>query len=150
MDANPTSLCEDRHPWHLRQGYLSLFALLFITKSKSQSPEMLGDNSTWWTSTTSPSLALLGLTVSDSCHRNPWLEPNEWKISHWLVSLTKCLAILDFFVQRDSNQRENNIWSLTISNHPNKTVPFTQSFHSPRLGDLKPSNVVWARLLKWL
>ncbi len=42
---------------------------------------------------------------SDSCHRNPWLEPNEWKISHWLVSLTKCLAILDFFVQRDSNQR---------------------------------------------
>ncbi len=47
-----------------------------------------------------------------------------------------------FFVQRDSNQRENNIWSLTISNHPNKTVPFTQSFHSPRLGDLKPSNVV--------
>ncbi len=42
---------------------------------------MLGDGSTWWTSTTSPSLAPLGLTVNQvtHVHRNPWLEPNEWK-----------------------------------------------------------------------
>ncbi len=77
---------------------ISLFALLFVTKSKSQTPETLGDGSTHHVyKITEPCPALPDGEPSDLCHRNPWLEPNEWKISHWLVSLKKCLAILDFF-----------------------------------------------------
>ncbi len=119
---------------------ISLFALLFVTRSKSQSPKTLGDGSTHHVYITEPCPARPDGETSDLCHRNPWLEPNEWKISHWLVSLTKCLAILDFFenpllrtstrhfVQRDSNQRKNNIWSLTVSNHPKKNISIHPKF----------------------
>ncbi len=112
--------------------FISLFALLFVTKSKSQRPETLGDAfppSTHIYNITESCPARPGGEPSYLCHRNPWLMPNELKISHWLVSLTKCLAIFDFLgnsllrtstrhlVQRDPNQHKKIIWSLTVSNH---------------------------------
>ncbi len=74
--------------------FISLFALLFVTKSKSQRSEMLGDGSTHHIYNITESCpARPGGEPSYLCHWNPWLEPNELKILHWLVSLTKCLAI---------------------------------------------------------
>ncbi len=124
--------------------FISLFALLFVTKSKSQRPETLGDGSTHHIYNITESCpARPGSEPSYLCHRNPWLEPNELKILHWLVSLTKCLAILDFLgnsllrtstrhlVQRDPNQRNKDYLESdcqqsskkNISIHPE--VPFT-------------------------
>ncbi len=142
--------------------FISLFALLFVTKSKSQRSEMLGDGSTHHIYNITESCpARPGGEPSYLCHWNPWLEPNELKILHWLVSLTKCLAIFFFLgnsllrtstrhlVQRDPNQRKKIIWSLTVSNHQKK------HFHSPRVsihlgeGTSKRSNVVRPRLLSY-
>jgi hypothetical protein len=95
---------------------------------------------------------------SASCHRNPWLEPNERQVSDRLVALAKFSAILDFvenlllqanarhLVQSDPEQRRKILWSLTVNNDPKKAEI---SIHLGG-GTPKPSEVVWPSLLKWL
>ncbi len=111
---------------------ISLFALLFVTKSKSQRPETLGDGSTHHVyKITEPCPTRPDGEPSDLCHQNPWLKLNEWKISHRLSN--EMFGYFGFFenallrtstrhlVQRDLNQRKNIIWRLAVSNHPKKT-----------------------------
>lgn len=93
-----------------------------------------------------------------SCHRNPWLEPNERQVSNWQVALAKFSAILDFvenlllqtstryLAQSEPKQHRKILWSLTVNNHPKKVEI---SIHLGE-GPSKRSKVVWPRLLKWL